>query len=82
MISWTPPTARTALNHERLKTGPFSIVQQTTDYRSFLKSYFETKPTRFGNPLYQHALDLHYALAASFTTFVTVPIDRRSAARE
>jgi hypothetical protein len=34
VISRTPPAARTALNHERLKTGPFLIAHQTTDQDS------------------------------------------------
>ena len=57
VISWAPSAARTALNHERLKIGPFLIAHQTTDQGSFLKSYLESEPTRFGNPLCQHALD-------------------------
>jgi hypothetical protein len=45
VISRTPPATRTALNHERLKTGPFLIAHQTTDQGSFSKSYLESEPT-------------------------------------
>ena len=58
MIFWASPATRTALNHERLKTGPFLIAHQTTDQGSFPKSYLESEPTRFGNPLCQHGLGL------------------------
>lgn len=57
VVSWSPPAARTALNHERFKTGPFLIAHQTTDQGCFLKSYLESELTRFGNPLCQHNLD-------------------------
>lgn len=56
VIPRSPPAARAALNHERLKTGPFLITHQTTDQGSFPKSYLESEPTRFGNPLCQHVL--------------------------
>jgi hypothetical protein len=41
VISRAPPAARSALNHERLKTGPFLIAHQTTDQGSFPKSYLD-----------------------------------------
>ena len=66
VISRAPPATRTAFNHERLKTGPFLIAHQTTDQGSFPKSYLESEPTRFGNPLCQHGLVIIAALAASF----------------
>jgi hypothetical protein len=56
MISRTPPTARTALDHERLKTGQFLVTHQTPDHGNFLKSYLESETTRVGNPLCQHVL--------------------------
>ena len=31
VIPRTPPAARTALDHERLKAGPFLVAHQTTD---------------------------------------------------
>jgi hypothetical protein len=57
VIPRAPSAARAALNHERLKTGPFLIAHQTTDHGSFPKSYLESEPTRFGNPLCQRDLD-------------------------
>lgn len=59
VVSWSPPAARTALNHERFKTGPFLIAHQTTDQGCFLKSYLESELTRFGNPLCQHNLGIY-----------------------
>jgi len=56
MISRAAPTARAALNHKRLKAGPFLITHQPTDHDSFPKSYLESETTRFGNPLCQHDL--------------------------
>ena len=58
VIPRSPPAACTALNHKRLKTGPFLIAHQTTDQGSFLKSYLESELTRFGNALCQHGLAL------------------------
>lgn len=57
VISRAPPATRTALNHERLKTGPFLIAHQTTDQDSFPKSYLESEPARFGNPLCPRSLE-------------------------
>jgi hypothetical protein len=56
VISWAPPATRTALNHERLKTTPFLIAHQTTDQGRLPQNDLESEPTRFGNPLCQHAL--------------------------
>jgi hypothetical protein len=36
MISRTPPAARTALDHEWRKTGPFLVTHQTPDHGSLL----------------------------------------------
>jgi hypothetical protein len=47
VISRAPPVARSALDHERLKTRPFIVAHQTTDQGSFPKSYLESEPTRF-----------------------------------
>ena len=56
MIPRTPPTARTAFDHEGLKAGPFLVTHQTPDQGSLLKSYLESDTTPFGNPLCQHLL--------------------------
>ena len=45
MILRASSAARTALDHEGLKTGPFLIAHQTTDQGSFLKSYLESELT-------------------------------------
>ena len=46
VIPRAPSAARTALNYERLKTGPFLIAHQTTDQGNFPKSYLESEPAR------------------------------------
>src|SRR5665647_1006302 len=56
MIPRTPPAARTALDHKRLKTGPFLVAHQTPDQGSLPKSNLESDTTRFGNPLCQQLL--------------------------
>jgi hypothetical protein len=56
MILRTPPAARPALDHERLKAGPFLVTHQSPDHGSLLKSYRESETTPFGNPLCQHIL--------------------------
>ena len=38
MISWTPPAACPALDHERLQTDPFFVAHQTTDQGSLPKT--------------------------------------------
>ena len=58
MIPGTPPAARTTLDHEGLKTGPFLVAHQSPDQDSLLKSNLESEPTPFGNPLCQHLLNL------------------------
>src|ERR1022692_2505512 len=57
MIPRTPPAARTALDHKRLKTGPFLVAHQTPDQGSLPKSNLESDTSRFGNPLCQQLLD-------------------------
>jgi hypothetical protein len=56
MIPRTPPAARTALDHKRLKTGPFLVAHQTPDQGSLPKSNLESDTSRFGNPLCQQLL--------------------------
>src|ERR1017187_7040357 len=58
MIPRTPPAARTALDHKRLKTGPFLVAHQTPDQGSLPKSNLESDTSRCGNPLCQQLLDL------------------------
>ena len=60
MIPRATATARTALDHEWRKAGPFFVTHQTTDHGSLLKSYRESETTPFGNPLCQHALGLSF----------------------
>ena len=50
VIPRTPSAARTALNHERFKTGPFLIAHQTTDQDSLLKSYLNQNLRDLGIP--------------------------------
>ena len=50
MISRTPPAARTALDHEWLKTGPFLVAHQTPDQGGLPKSHLESDTTRLGIP--------------------------------
>ena len=57
VIPWTPPTAGTTLDHERLKTGPFLVAHQSSDQDSLPKSHLESDTAAFGNPLCQHFLD-------------------------
>jgi hypothetical protein len=56
MIPRTPPAARTALNHERLKTRPFLVAHQTPDQGGLPKSHLESDTAPLGNPLCQHVL--------------------------
>jgi hypothetical protein len=56
MIPRATTTARTAFDHERLKTGPFLVAHQTPDHGSSLKSFRESETTTFGNPLCQRLL--------------------------
>src|SRR3546814_11884994 len=55
MIPRATTTARTALDHERLKTRPFLVAHQTPDHGSFPTSYRESETTKFGNPLCQRS---------------------------
>ena len=65
MIPRTAATARTPLNHERLKAGPFFVAHQTTDHGSLPKSYRESETTPFGNPFCQHGLELEKSIQKS-----------------
>jgi len=56
MIPRTPPAARTALDHERLKTRPFLVAHQTPDQDGLPKSHLESDTAPLGNPLCQHVL--------------------------
>ena len=56
MIPRTPPAARTAFNHEGLKTDPFFITHQTPNHGSLLKSHLESETNPLGNPFCQHFL--------------------------
>ena len=56
MISRTPPTPRTALDHEWLKTHPFLVAHQTPDHGSLPKSHLESDTHLLGNPLCQRLL--------------------------
>ena len=56
MIPRATATARTALDHERLKTGPFLVAHQTPDHGSLPKSHLESDTHPLGNPLCQRAL--------------------------
>jgi hypothetical protein len=56
MISRTPPAARTALDHEWLKAGPFLVAHQTPDQDGLPKSHLESDTHALGNPLCQHVL--------------------------
>jgi superfamily I DNA/RNA helicase len=57
MIPRTPPAARTALDHERLKTRPFLVAHQTPDQDGLPKSHLESDTAPLGNPLCQHVLN-------------------------
>ena len=56
MIPRTAPAARTALDHERLKTSPFFVAHQTPDQDGLPKSHLESDTHPLGNPLCQHVL--------------------------
>lgn len=38
MVPWSAPAASAALNHERLKTGPFLVAHQTTNQDNLPKA--------------------------------------------
>ena len=48
MIPRTTAAARTSLDHEWLKTGPFLVAHQTPDHGSLLKSHLESETTPVG----------------------------------
>jgi hypothetical protein len=50
MISRTPPTTRTALNHKGLKTGPFLVTHQTPDHGNLPKATLNQKLHSLGKP--------------------------------
>ncbi len=56
MIPRAPTAARTALDHEWLKTGPFLVAHQTPDQDGLPKRHLESDTAAFGNPLCQHFL--------------------------
>ena len=56
MISRATTTARTALDHERLKTRPFLVTHQTPDQDGLPKSHLESDTHPLGNPFCQHLL--------------------------
>jgi len=56
VVPWTTTTPRAALDHERLKAGPFLVAHQTAYQNGPGKSCLESETDAVGNPLCQHFL--------------------------
>jgi hypothetical protein len=50
-------TPGAALDHERLKAGPFLVAHQTAYQNGLRKSHVESESDPVGNPLCQHVLE-------------------------
>ena len=58
-----------ALDHKRLKAGPFLVAHQTAYQNGLRKSHVESEPDAVGNPLCQHGLVFGFPIFANRTRF-------------